>query len=263
MKTSPETKDLYGAMHRVQIAMPVMVKDETNSFFKSKYAPLNTIWKTLLPLLAAEGLLVIQSTENLFEPEGAGDLLGAYSSKAMGVCTRVVHVESGQWQESTLYLPLDKVTPQAAGSAITYARRYNLVATFCLVADDDDDGERAMNRNGETKPTAKKVVKKRVGTVPQGDDDSGYDFRPIGVDAARGYADRWGKMGVTDDTVQAFLESDFEGLRVAKLSNAQVLVLDKMLLSERKINSGESSSRHLLGDDIDTSVKVDNSKGRL
>jgi ERF superfamily len=40
-------------------------------------------------------------------------------------------------------LPVDKNTPQAAGSAITYMRRYALVGFFTLIADNDDDGNAA------------------------------------------------------------------------------------------------------------------------
>jgi hypothetical protein len=37
------------------------------------------------------------------------------------------------------------------GSSITYMRRYNLSAIVGISTDEDDDGEKAMNRNGNSK----------------------------------------------------------------------------------------------------------------
>lgn len=52
--------------------------------------------------------------------------------------TKLVHAESGEWQESTIIMPLAKSDPQAYGSALTYARRYGLSAMVGLLAEDDD-----------------------------------------------------------------------------------------------------------------------------
>jgi hypothetical protein len=59
--------------------------------------------------------------------------------------------KSGEWIEDTLVLPLSKRDPQAAGSAITYARRYSLQA-IAGVPSADDDGEFAMDRVTNKKP---------------------------------------------------------------------------------------------------------------
>ena len=68
----------------------------------------------------------------------------------IGVVTRLMHV-SGQWLENEFTLPMVKSDPQAAGSAITYARRYALQALFGIPAV-DDDGEAAVLR-GSQQPT--------------------------------------------------------------------------------------------------------------
>lgn len=52
--------------------------------------------------------------------------------------TKLVHAESGEWQESLLVMPLPKADPQGYGSALTYARRYGLAAIIGLVTEDDD-----------------------------------------------------------------------------------------------------------------------------
>ena len=55
-----------------------------------------------------------------------------------------MHV-SGQWVESEFVLPIVKQDPQAAGSAITYARRYAL-QSIAGIPTADDDAESAMLR---------------------------------------------------------------------------------------------------------------------
>ena len=56
----------------------------------------------------------------------------------------LMHV-SGQWLQQEYVLPLVKRDPQAAGSAITYARRYAL-QSMAGIPTADDDAEAAMMR---------------------------------------------------------------------------------------------------------------------
>jgi len=70
--------------------------------------------------------------------------------------------KSGQWLQGEYLLPLDKVTPQGAGSAITYARRYAL-QSLVGIPSVDDDSELAMYRNEPAPvepPPVKRVSKK-------------------------------------------------------------------------------------------------------
>ena len=83
----------------------------------------------------ANGLAVIQGCEG---HEGT-----------LCVTTRLTH-SSGQWIQSTLAVHPKDDSPQAYGSAITYARRYALAAMVGL-AQVDDDAEAAQGRKPETK----------------------------------------------------------------------------------------------------------------
>lgn len=58
---------------------------------------------------------------------------------------KLTDVESGASISGEMELVMDKDTPQAQGSAITYARRYALTAVTGLVADMDDDGQKATD----------------------------------------------------------------------------------------------------------------------
>lgn len=123
MKTSENVDNITSAILAVAKEIKPLVKDADNPFFQSKYADVNQTIDNLRDVLLQHGLWFMQfptSTEN-----------------SAGVLTRVIH-ESGEFIEHDFVLPLAKRDPQAAGSALTYARRYALVAIFGLRAVDDD-----------------------------------------------------------------------------------------------------------------------------
>lgn len=139
---------LSAALVAFQTECPSVAFDKTNPAFKSRYASLSAILKTIGPVLAKHGLAIVQFPVS--------------SDGRVGCTTRIVH-ESGESMEETLLLPLAKNDPQGAGSAITYARRYGLSGALGIVADDDDDGEAAMGRaaavarpNSQPAPRAEK-----------------------------------------------------------------------------------------------------------
>lgn len=121
-------KELYTALVSLQADLTPVGKTASNPFFKSKYAPLPEVMATIQPLLAKHKLAVMQLMDNLNgEP----------------ALTTIVAHESGQEIRSTSPLLLAKNDPQSHGSAVTYARRYGLMAALGLVADEDDDGNKA------------------------------------------------------------------------------------------------------------------------
>lgn len=126
MEQSPSIAALAEALAQVQQAMKPAPKENENPFFKSSYADLATISKTVLPLLSAHGLSVSQVAEG----EGS-------------VTTVLMH-KSGEWLRGTLTLKPVKNDPQGMGSAITYARRYALAA-ICGLSTEDDDGNAATH----------------------------------------------------------------------------------------------------------------------
>ena len=131
MKTSETVTKLAEAMHAAQAEMTAAIKDSSNPFFRSNYADLNSVIKAIKPAFSKHGLSYTQAPR--------------MEDNCVGVTTRIMHT-SGEWMESTLMLPMVKPDPQAAGSAISYARRYALQAIAGLPAA-DDDAEFAMARD--------------------------------------------------------------------------------------------------------------------
>ncbi len=143
MITSDTIKELASALCQAQAEMPAAPLNSTNPFFKSKYADLGSIIKTAQPILAKCGLSVSQ------HPVSDGGCLG--------VTTLLMH-NSGEWMESTVYLPMgdeqSKNMAQAAGSVISYLRRYSLAAVLGMYADEDTDGNSPAAKPAQAKAVA-------------------------------------------------------------------------------------------------------------
>lgn len=139
MNKSETIIELSKALARFQGEVGNPKNTATNPFFKSKYAPLEEVLNTVRPILAKNGLSIIQA------PSSEGEYIS--------ITTTLIH-ESGEWIEfAPLNLKTDKNTAQGAGSAITYARRYAISAILGIASEEDDDGNIAEPKVApKTKP---------------------------------------------------------------------------------------------------------------
>lgn len=110
--------------------------------YRYAYADIGVTLEAVRPVLAKHGLAVAQNPSTEW-PESGGAVM-------VHVETWVVH-GSGQWMRGVLSLRPAGSDPQSIGSAITYARRYALLAMLG-VATEDDDGKRASARRQEGAP---------------------------------------------------------------------------------------------------------------
>jgi len=152
MNSSPSVTKIAAALLKAQKEMGDASKGSKNPFFKSSYADLNSVREAVTPALNANGITVLQP-------------MVAREGKQF-VQTLLLH-ESGEWFSSETEVVCAKQNdPQAAGSGISYARRYGL-QSFLSVGAVDDDGESAMARPQKTwaKP-AEKEEPKWPETVP-------------------------------------------------------------------------------------------------
>jgi hypothetical protein len=140
-----ETIDaLAAAIVKAVGQMSEVVKSRTANAgaYSYSYADLGDALGMARPILASCGLALLQSAES--------------NHDEVVVHTTVLH-ESGQYVAfAPTRLPAGK-TAQATGSAITYARRYSLMAALGL-ATEDDDGASASPRSEKAQPQ-KRVAK--------------------------------------------------------------------------------------------------------
>lgn len=118
---------LAKAFVAAQKATESIKKAATNPAFKSKYADLAHVVEGVIPALNDAGVGVMQ--------------FPSYDGEMVGVTTTLIH-ETGSSVSATLNLRPSKADPQGIGSAITYARRYSLLA-ITGSAPEDDDGNAA------------------------------------------------------------------------------------------------------------------------
>ena len=132
--SSDKITNLAKAMLKVQKQLRPALKDSFNNFTQSRYATLNSVMEACSEALIDAGIWVTQYPVPV-ESDG----------KLLGLITKLVHAESGEWQESLIVMPLAKADPQAYGSALTYARRYGLSSMVGLVTEDDDANAACKN----------------------------------------------------------------------------------------------------------------------
>lgn len=129
---------LSSKLLEVQAECPTLGFDASNPHFKNKYVTLGKVLETVLPLLQSKGILLTQFLSTV------------YGTSDPALNTRFRDTETGELYDETVPLVLEKQTPQALGSAITYFRRYAILSALGLVGDEDDDAEAATSSVGST-----------------------------------------------------------------------------------------------------------------
>lgn len=125
-----------GEMTDIRKNRKAKVPTKAGGSYEYSYADLADILQSVRPILAKHGLAVIQSVTT----DGPD---------SVSISTTIIH-SSGQWISTpSLDLPSGR-TAQETGSAISYGRRYHLLATLGLAAE-DDDGASARARGGSQK----------------------------------------------------------------------------------------------------------------
>jgi len=129
---------LVAALIEAQGEMESPKKTAMNPHFRSRYADLAGVLDACMGALRAHGLTVIQTVDT----DERGDYLAS----------ELVHV-GGESRTSRYPLRPVKADPQGLGSALTYARRYSVMA-LVGIAPEDDDGHAATNRERVPDPPA-------------------------------------------------------------------------------------------------------------
>jgi len=134
-------KAIYAAFVKAQKEFGPALKTSTNPHFRSRYADLSACVEAVVDALNNNGLGLVQCTHEC--PDG------------VIVETILIHESGENMTFGKLHVPATKHDAQGFGSALTYARRYSLMAA-CGIAPEDDDGNKAVKTY--TKAPAKPAV---------------------------------------------------------------------------------------------------------
>lgn len=133
-----DNKQVSAALVKAQKAFGPALKTHTNPAFKSKYADLSACIEAVIDALNANGIALVQRN--------------VACESGVSVETVFVHESGEMFSSGPLHVPAVKNDPQGYGSALTYARRYSLMAA-CGIAPEDDDGNAAAKAKHGMSPS--------------------------------------------------------------------------------------------------------------
>lgn len=151
--SSPEIQNIsaslvkaLGELSDVPKGREAKIPTKTGASYGYRYADLADALSMIRPILAKHDLAVTQTASN---PD----------HDTVAITTTLFHT-SGQWITfDPLVLPNGR-TAQETGSAITYGRRYSLLAVLGLAAEDDDGAGAAprQSRNAQSRSTERETA---------------------------------------------------------------------------------------------------------
>jgi hypothetical protein len=144
-------KSISSALVKAQKEFGPALKSSSNPHFKSRYADLSACVEAVIDGLNNNGVFLMQSSH--------------LCEDGVTVETVFIHESGEQISAGKLHVPASKQDAQGYGSAMTYARRYALMAA-CGIAPEDDDGNAATRPKQAEKPVEKPKVPAKIEGKP-------------------------------------------------------------------------------------------------
>lgn len=143
----PAGADLMNAIDGMIKELPVWITHDAEATIsgstKRKYATLKAIMSVVRPIAMRHGVRIRQGCEHAWQLD-----TGQIKGRMVPVFTDLIHSKSGQTERTTVEIPVSKLDAQGMGSAISYGRRYGILAALSLTTDEaDDDGAGTKSRN--------------------------------------------------------------------------------------------------------------------
>lgn len=130
-----ENMKISAAFVRAQKAFAPALKTNTNPHFKSKYVGLDGCIESVIDALNDNSIALMQRSHEC--------------DTGVAIETLFIHESGEMLSGGVMRLPASKNDAQGYGSALTYARRYSLMAA-CGIAPEDDDGNAASKTKTPT-----------------------------------------------------------------------------------------------------------------
>lgn len=152
------------------------------------------------------------------------------------VTTTLIH-SSGESLSSALTLVAADDSPQAIGSAITYARRYGLLAAAGLAPEDDDGAAAQPSNEPETRRSMQNRSKRP-------------DDRTISEAQAKRLYAMWKSAGRDDNDVKAYLAATYNINSTREIARADYEAICAWVTASDEQEQAEVDADELTADDI-------------
>lgn len=198
-------KLIAAALVKAQRNFAPALKASLNPHFRSRYVDLAGCVEAVIDALNENNIFLMQGTHECAD--------------GVVVETVFIHESGEQVTAGKLHVPASKQDAQGYGSALTYARRYSLMAA-CGIAPEDDDGN-AASKKSANKNTP---IKAATADIPVNPEDEEF-LKELAASLVE-------DVEVAGNIVLAF--DKFEG---AKLDSDQKLILWNILQPNSKTRS--------------------------
>lgn len=165
MQMSESIKNIAAALVKAQSEMGAVVKGADNPYYKSKYADINDVIKTVKEVLNNNGIAFLQPLK----------VKEVANEKVNIVETMLLHT-SGEYLVGEIEVIVKDKDPQKLGMSVTYSRRFGLQSMVGLPAEDDDgntaSGVYEKKDNKTPSKFAKSTKSKETATESKQEDTS-------------------------------------------------------------------------------------------
>ena len=138
---------------RAQSEMKHAHLDGSNPHFKSRYSTLQSVIDAVKPALNRHGIAFVQKAHP--------------HEKGVMVETVFLHESGESLSAGLVFVPTEKQNAHGMGSAYTYAKRYGLAMACGIGADEDDDGNSAVEAAKERSGVSATVAKDAAAQLTQ------------------------------------------------------------------------------------------------
>jgi hypothetical protein len=133
---------------KLQKALPISLQNDAKGD-RGKYATYEAIMTTVRPIATKHGFIIVHGQTRSWAGDDGGSKIRLYD-----IFTDLIHVNSNQFRRTHIEIPVPKLDARSVGSAMTYGKRYTLLAALGLATSDDptDDDGRSTQRNDLAQP---------------------------------------------------------------------------------------------------------------
>lgn len=146
-------KEIATALVKAQKSFGPALKNRENGHLKQKYADLSACLDAVIDAFNANGIMLMQQTHECQD--------------GVIVETVFLHESGEQMSAGKLHVPATKKDAQGYGSAMSYARRYSLMAA-CGISAEDDDGSKASHGEKKKPTLDHKRLKDAIERIKEG-----------------------------------------------------------------------------------------------